>query len=150
MVHRLSSILDRQLLGRVLISAGLSILLLWPLRTTIAALVYNNVGSVYLNRALLAPELAPEERVNRAVEAGQAFQTALTWDPLNGQAYYNLGALYDSWDGYLSTGWVWSRAAALEPRDPNTRFAHGQALAAQDRRRAPSRNGGPPERPSIL
>ena len=114
---------------RSLILAGLSLLLLWLLRSFIATIVFNNVGSIRLNRALLAPDLTPEERLGWAVGAGQAFQTALAWDPLNAQAYYNLGTLYDLWGDQPSAAHAWSRAAGLNARDPSTRFALGQALA---------------------
>ena len=119
------------LLGRGLILVGLGLLLLWPLRSLIATTVWNNVGSVHLSRALLAPGLEPEERWAWAVKAGQSFQTALAWDPLNGQAYYNLAAIYDGWQDTPSAARALSRAAVLNPQDANTRFKLGQALAAQ-------------------
>lgn len=117
-------------LGHVLIVAGLALLLLWPLRTTIATVVYNNAGSVLLNRALLAPNLDSEARTEEAVRAGRAFHAALAWDPLDGQAYYNLAAVYALWQDTPSAERAVSRAAALAPRDVEARFAFGQALAA--------------------
>ena len=118
------------LCGYVLIAIGLGLLALWPLRPVIATVVYNNVGSILLNQALLAPDVAPEVRVYQAMQAGQAFQTALAWDPLNGQAYYNLGTIYDLWQDAPSAARTKSRAAVLNPHDISTRFAHAQALAA--------------------
>jgi tetratricopeptide (TPR) repeat protein len=123
---------DRTLLcGYILIAASLGLLVLWPLRSLVATTVYNNVGSVILNRALLAPESAPEERMDRAVQAGQSFQAALAWDPLNDQAYYNLGTVYDLWQDTTSAAHAKSRAAVLNPHDASARFAFGQVLAAQ-------------------
>jgi tetratricopeptide (TPR) repeat protein len=121
----------RNLLGRILIVVGLSLLVLWPLRPSIATVVYNNVGSVLLNRALLAPDVGPEEQMDRATQAGQSFQTALAWNSLNGHAYYNLSTLYDSWHDTSSASRALSRAAALNPHDISARFRFGQALAAQ-------------------
>ena len=116
--------------GQALTVIGLALLLLWPLRSFVAALVYNNAGSVLLDRALLAPNVAPEQRTEWAVQAGRAFQTALAWDPLAGQAYYNLAAVYGLWQDTPSAERAISRAAALAPRDVSARFVFGQALAA--------------------
>jgi len=118
------------LLGKVLTAAGLSLLLLWPLRSFIATVVYNNAGSVLLDRALLAPDVEPEQRTEWAVRAGRSFQAALAWDPLDGQAYYNLAAVYEMWHDTPSAERAVSRAAALAPHDASARFALGQALAA--------------------
>jgi tetratricopeptide (TPR) repeat protein len=129
MVHRLSSLVNRRVLGQVLVVAGLALLVLWPLRSFVATVVANNVGSVLLNRALLAPELGSGERTAQAVEAGYAFQDALAWDPLNGQAYYNLTTIYDFWGDDSSAERAVARAAALSPGDACARFRLGQALA---------------------
>ncbi|HDQ72078.1 MAG TPA: tetratricopeptide repeat protein [Chloroflexi bacterium] len=118
-------------LGCVLIALGLALLLLWPLRTGLATVIYNNVGSLRLNRALLAPGLGGEARTERAARAGQAFQRALAWDPLNGQAYYNLGAVYEQWQATPARDAALDRAAALSPGDVVARFRRGQALAAR-------------------
>ncbi len=123
--------LGRRLAWRELLLAGLCLFLLWLLSPFLLSLVYNNLGSVRLNRALLAPDQSPEQRLDQAVAAGQAFQTALEWDPLNGQAFYNLGGLYDFWGDQPSATRAWIRAAALNPDDVSARFALGQALAAQ-------------------
>lgn len=114
---------------RCLVLAGLCLLLVWLLRPFIATVVYNNLGSVRLNRALLAPDLTAEERLDGAVAAGGDFQAALAWDPLNGQAHYNLATLYDFWGDRPSAARAWSRAAALNAHDPSSRFAFGQVLA---------------------
>jgi len=115
-----------------LVLVGLNGLLLWLLYPAIATLVYNNVGSVRLNRALLQPDQSAEERLAKATQAGQSFQTALAWDPLNGLAFYNLGTLYDFWGDSPSAFRAWSRSAALNPSDPSARFAFGQTLAAYE------------------
>jgi tetratricopeptide (TPR) repeat protein len=118
-------------LGRVLIAVGLGLLFLWPLRPFIMAVVHNNVGSILLNRTLLAPDLEPQARMDRALQSAKSFQNALAWDPLNGQATYNLSTLYDSWHDTASASRALSRAAALNPHDVSARFGLGQALAAQ-------------------
>ncbi len=118
-------------LGRVLIAVGLGLLFFWPLRPFFMAVVYNNVGSIRLNRTLLAPDLEPDARMDRALQAGQSFQDALAWNPLDGQAYYNLSTLYDSWQDTSSAARALSRAAVLTPHDVSARFGLGQALAAQ-------------------
>ncbi|MEE8390065.1 MAG: tetratricopeptide repeat protein [Anaerolineae bacterium] len=69
--------------------------------------------------------------MDRALQAGQSFQNALVWNPLNGQAYYNLSALYNSWQDTSSASRTLSRAATLNPHDVSARFGFGQALAAQ-------------------
>jgi tetratricopeptide (TPR) repeat protein len=128
--HR-SPVIRRQSVGRVLIVVGLGLLVLWPLRSILATVVYNNVGSILLNRALLTPDLEPRERIDWAVRAGRSYQAALAWDPLNGQAYYNLSTIYDLWHDQASAARAVSRAAVLNPGDVSTRFGLGQALAAQ-------------------
>ncbi|NLE44079.1 MAG: tetratricopeptide repeat protein [Chloroflexi bacterium] len=105
-------------------------LLLWPARGRVVAAAYNNVGAIYLNRALLTPDSAVDERTTWAVRAGQAFQTALSWDPLSARAYANLGAVYDVWGASEPAARALQRAVALAPDDPRIRFRLGQALAA--------------------
>jgi tetratricopeptide (TPR) repeat protein len=128
--HR-SPVVGRQSVGRALIVIGFGLLVMWPLRQVLASVVYNNVGSILLNRALLAPDQEQEERMDRAVRAGRSYQAALAWNPLNGQAYYNLSAVYDLWHDQPSAARAVSRAAVLSPDDINARFGFGQALAAQ-------------------
>jgi tetratricopeptide (TPR) repeat protein len=129
MFRRLSSIVDRRVMGWVLVVAGLGIIALWLLYPWAATIVANNLGSVLLNRALLTPDLAPEQRTAQAIKAGQTFQNALAWDPLNGQAYYNLAAIYTFWQDGSSANLALSRAAASNPGDACARFKFGQALA---------------------
>jgi tetratricopeptide (TPR) repeat protein len=128
--HR-SPVINQQSVGCVLVVIGLGLLMVWPLRLVLASAVHNNIGSILLNRALLAPDQEPEERVNRAVQAGRSYQAALAWDPLNGQAYYNLSTVYDLWDDQPSVARAVSRAAMLRPNDISARFRFGQTLAAQ-------------------
>ena len=128
--HR-SPVVSHQSVGRALIVIGLGLLVMWPLRPVAATVVYNNLGSILLNRALLAPDLEPEERTDWAVQAGRSYQAALAWNPLNGQAYYNLSAVYDLWRDQPSAARAVSRAAVLSPSDVSARFGLGQALAAQ-------------------
>jgi superkiller protein 3 len=123
------------LAGRASILLGLSLLALEFARPLFASIVYNNVGSVQLNRALLAPGLEAQGRLERAMSAGEAFGDALAWDPLNGQAYYNLAAVYDLWQDGPSVARALSRAAVLSPGDVCARFRFGQSLAAQGRER---------------
>jgi tetratricopeptide (TPR) repeat protein len=89
------------------------------------SLVQNNLGSVRLNRALLAEGLTAEA----AVRAGERFQRALAWNPLNGKAYHNLATIYGAWEDEASAAQALSRAAALMPGDAVSRFKHGEALA---------------------
>ena len=97
------------LAGRAAILLGLILLALELIRPTAVAIVHNNVGSVRLNRALLEPGLEPDERAGRAVAAGQAFGDALAWDPLNGQAYYNLATVYGVWGEMPSVNLKWKK-----------------------------------------
>jgi tetratricopeptide (TPR) repeat protein len=113
--------------GAVLLALGLFIVALFgPMVMTV---LHNNLGSVALNRALLTPDLTEEERVAQALHAGKAFQMALAWDLLNGQAYYNLAAIYDLWADPPSAARALARAAALLPRDAVAQLKHGLALA---------------------
>jgi tetratricopeptide (TPR) repeat protein len=123
------------LLGRASILLGLSLLALEFVHPLVASVVYNNVGSIRLNRALLAPGLEAEGKVDCAVRAGRSFESALAWDPLNGQAYYNLAAVYDLWQDGPSAARALSRAAVLSPADVCARFRFGQVLAAQGQER---------------
>lgn len=112
---------------------GSSLLALWLLRPFIATIVHNNVGSIRLNRALLSPDPDPTKRTVYAVKAGRAFQTSLAWHPRNGQAYYNLAAVYELRQDHVSATRALSQAAASSPDDPTTRFRLGTALATQGR-----------------
>lgn len=123
--------LESLLRKRRLILTLLGLLILWLLHPWIATVVYNNVGSVLLNRALLALTLAPEDRMTYAVQAGQSFQNALAWDTHNSQAHYNLGTLYDFLGDRPSATRAWSQAATQNTHDTCARFALGKALAAQ-------------------
>ena len=116
--------------GRLLVLAGLGLLALWALRPSIASLAANNLGSLALNRALLAPGMDEEQRWALGAQAGRSFQTALAWDPLNGPAYNNLATVYDLWEDAPSAARAAARAAVLNPHDASTRFRLGQALAA--------------------
>ncbi len=98
----------------------------WP---SLMAVVQNNLGSLALNRALLAPDLSGEEELTYAVRAGHRFRAALAWDPLIGEAYQNLATIYDVWQDLPSAARALSRAAALLPRDAITQLKHGLALA---------------------
>lgn len=128
--------MDRQRGGVLLVVVAAGLVLLWLLRPLIATVVCNNLGSLYLNRALLSPDLEPAERTALAVRAGQTFHTALAWEPYNGWAAYNLAAVYELWQDAPSAARTLSRAAALNPGDAGTRFRLGQALAAQGQEEA--------------
>jgi protein O-GlcNAc transferase len=123
------------LVARAAILLGLTLLALEFARPLVTSVVYNNVGSVQLDRALLGPGLEPDERAGHAVGAGRMFGTALAWDPLNGQAYYNLAAVYDVWWETPAAFSALNRSAILNPGDVCARFRFGQALAAQGRGR---------------
>jgi tetratricopeptide (TPR) repeat protein len=99
----------------------------------IVAAAHNNLGSLRLNRAMLAPALSSEDRLPPARRAGQAFQSALAWDADYARPYYNLGTLYDFYGDQALAGESWSQAAALAPGDESAQFAHGMALADQGR-----------------
>jgi tetratricopeptide (TPR) repeat protein len=117
------------LLARAALLVTLIALLLvtwWP---SLVAALHNNLGSLALNRTLLTPDQTAEEHVAYAARAGQRFQIALAWNPLNGPAYHNLATIYDAWQDYASAARALSRAAALMPRDPVTQLKHGLALA---------------------
>jgi tetratricopeptide (TPR) repeat protein len=119
------------LIGRAAVLLGLAVLLLDLFFPGAVSLVHNNLGSLRLNRALLAEDLTPEEETAEAVRAGRRFQRALAWNPLNGEAYQNLATIYAAWQDDASSTNALSRAAALIPRDAITRFKYGQALAAR-------------------
>ena len=99
-----------------LVLAGIVLLVVWPLHPIAISWGYNAAGSRVLRRLQRAPDLPPETRYAQAAQAGQLFQTALAWDPLNHRAYTNLAAVYMVWDDDASAARALARAALLSPR----------------------------------
>ena len=95
--------------------AGIVVLVIWPLHPIAISWGYTVAGSRVLRRLQNTPNLPPEARYAQATQAGQLFQTALAWDPLNHQAYANLAAVYLVWDDVPSAKHAMARAAPLSP-----------------------------------
>jgi cytochrome c-type biogenesis protein CcmH/NrfG len=98
------------------ILAGIVLLVIWPLHPVVISWGYNAAGSRVLRRLQRAPDLPQETRYAQATQAGQLFQTALAWDPLNRRAYINLAAVYMVWDDVASADRALARAAILSSR----------------------------------
>lgn len=98
------------------ILAGIVVLAIWPLHPIAISWGYTIAGSRVLQRLQRTPDLPPETRYAQAVQAGQLFQTALAWDPLNQRAYTNLAAVYMVWNDVPSANRALARAALLSPR----------------------------------
>jgi cytochrome c-type biogenesis protein CcmH/NrfG len=123
---------NRRLLitGHLLVTAGLCLILLWPMAPTVVARVFNGMGAVLLKRTLEAPDLPPETRNARLTRAGRWFQKALAWDPLNGRAYANLATVYEAWHDIPSAARALSRAASLLPQDSDVHLRLTRARQA--------------------
>lgn len=102
------------------ILAGIVLLVIWPLHPLALSWGYNAAGSRVLRRLQNTPDLPPEARYAQATQAGQLFQTALAWDPLNHRAYTHLAAVYMVWDDVPSANRALARAALLSPRGKDT------------------------------
>ena len=98
------------------ILAGIVLLVIWPLHPIAISWGYTVAGSYQLQRLQRAQDLPQEARYAQATQAGQLFQTALAWDPLNHRAYANLAAVYLVWDDTTSAARALARAALLSPR----------------------------------
>ncbi|MBN1656878.1 MAG: hypothetical protein JXA93_00680 [Anaerolineae bacterium] len=96
-----------------IILAGIVLLVIWPLHPIVISWGYTVAGSRVLQHLQRAPDLPPEARYAQATQAGQLFQTALAWDPLNHRAYTNLAAVYMVWDDVPSATHALARAALL-------------------------------------
>ncbi|MBN2391228.1 MAG: hypothetical protein JXR84_10910 [Anaerolineae bacterium] len=103
-----------------LILAGIVLLVIWPLHPVAISWGYTVAGSYVLQRLEHAQDLLPEARYAQATQAGQLFQTALAWDPLNHSAYANLAAVYMVWDDSTSAARALARVAILAPRAQDT------------------------------
>jgi cytochrome c-type biogenesis protein CcmH/NrfG len=99
--------------------AGIILLFIWPLHPLAVSWGYTVAGRSLLRRLQRAPDLSQEARYVQATQAGQLFQTALAWDPLNHRAYINLAAVYMVWEDVPSANLALARAAALSPRANN-------------------------------
>ena len=118
------------IIGHLLVTAGLCLILLWPLAPAVIARVCNGLGAVLLKRTLEAPDLPPETRNARLTRAGRWFQKALAWDPLNGRAYANLASVYEAWHDPVSVARALSRAASLMPQNATVRLRLTEARQA--------------------
>lgn len=98
------------------ILAGIVVLAIWPLHPLAISWGYTISGSRVLRRLQNTPDLPPEARYAQATQAGQLFQTALAWDPLNHRAYVKLAAVYMVWGDVPSANRALARAALLSPR----------------------------------
>ncbi len=117
--------------GHSLFLAGLILLLLWPFHPLLIARVYNARGERALNRARRAADVSSEARLERMVQAGQLFHSALTWDPLYARAYGNLATVYLSWQDTAAARRLLTRAIAMAPHQSGLR-AQLQQLQGQD------------------
>ena len=102
------------------ILAGIILLVVWPLHPIAISWGYTIAGTRVLQRLQRAQDLPQETRYAQATQAGQLFQTALAWDPLNHRAYANLAAVYLVWDDTASAARALARAAILAPRAQDT------------------------------
>ncbi len=109
-----------RLIVHCVILAGIVWLVLWPLHPIAVSWGYTIAGSRVLRRLQRAPALPAETRYAQAAQAGQLFQTALAWDPLNHCAYTHLAAVYMVWDDVPSANRALARAALLSPRGRDT------------------------------
>ena len=98
------------------ILTGIILLVVWPLHPIAISWGYTVAGARVLQRLQRTPDLPQEARYAQATQAGQLFQTALAWDPLNHRAYANLAAVYMVWDDTASAARALARAAILAPR----------------------------------
>ncbi|MBN1963879.1 MAG: hypothetical protein JW910_04495 [Anaerolineae bacterium] len=98
------------------ILAGIVLLVIWPLHPIVISWGYTVAGNHVLRRLQRAPDLPQATRYAQAVQAGQLFQTALAWDPLNHRAYTSLAAVYMVWNDGPSAARALARAALLSPR----------------------------------
>ena len=123
---------NRRLLitGHLLVTAGLCLILLWPMAPTAISHTCNGIGAVILRRTLGTSDLPSETRNARLTRAGRWFQKALAWDPLNGRAYANLASVYEAWHDTPSAARALSRAASLLPQDSDVRLRLTRARQA--------------------
>ena len=119
------------ILGHSLFLAGLILLLLWPFHPLLIARFYNFRGERALNRAQRATDVSSEVRLERMVQAGQLFHSALTWDPLYARAYGNLATVYLSWQDTAAARRLLARAVAMAPHQSDLRV-RWQQLQGQD------------------
>jgi hypothetical protein len=117
--------------GHSLFLAGLILLLLWPFHPLLIARFYNLRGERVLSRAQRAADLSSEARLDRIVQAGHLFHSALTWDPLYARAYGNLATVYLSWQDTAAARRLLARAVAMAPHQSDLRV-RWQQLQEQD------------------
>ncbi len=117
--------------GHSLFLAGLILLLLWPFHPLLIARGYNLLGERALKRAQRADDVSSEARLDRMVQAGRLFHSALTWDPLYARAYGNLATVYLSWQDTAAARRLLARAVAMAPNQSHLR-ARWQQLEGPD------------------
>ena len=91
--------------------------------------ILNNLGSVYLNRALLSNigETAVNENFT---DAGLKFQQALSRNDGYGYAYYNLGTIYSHFGDWYTAQEAFAKASGALPEDAVSLFQLGMAKAS--------------------
>jgi tetratricopeptide (TPR) repeat protein len=91
---------------------------------------HNDLGHLALDHGLLqADSREGDAFLNRA---GQQFQEALRWNPQNGWAYYNLGAIYLAWGQARAAQEAFERAARAIPENQLTNYQLGILYDEQD------------------
>jgi len=106
-----------QWLAHSLILGGIFLMAIWPLHPLVLARWYVADGTRRMNQIQRDAGASSEAQYAQALQAGQAFQTALRWDPLNARAYAGLAEIYRMWGDANSAARALSRACALAPRD---------------------------------
>lgn len=94
----------------------------------IAAMLVNNLGSTFLNRALLAP-VSREQRDESFRRAGEKFQFILGMEAVSGYAAYNLGTLYLQFGDAAAAHSAFTRAVNALPEDSVSLFQLGMTTA---------------------
>lgn len=117
-------------LAHSLILIGIFLVAIWPLHPLVISRWYVADGTRRLNQIQRDTGATSEARYAQATEAGQAFQTALRWDPLNYRAYDGLASLYLMWGDANSAARALARACAMAPRDVALWLRLGDAFRA--------------------
>lgn len=113
-----------------LILAGIFLVAIWPLHPLALSRWYAADGARHLQQMQRDTGAASEAQYALAIQAGQSFQTALRWDPLNARAYDGLAAIYLAWGDADSAARALARACVLAPRDVALLLRLGDAFRA--------------------